>query len=105
MRDSLDLGRDWLFCAATGVVLPFFREIQIGWLNGICRKVALYSYGIFVAHVPAIWRCFDLPNSGSLLIGALLSIPITPALAIFLYHLLEHSAIELGKRLTTDHRL
>jgi peptidoglycan/LPS O-acetylase OafA/YrhL len=43
-----DLARDWIFCAATGVVLPFFREIRIGWLNALSRRVALYSYGIYV---------------------------------------------------------
>jgi peptidoglycan/LPS O-acetylase OafA/YrhL len=98
----LDLARDWVFCAATGIVLPFFREIRIGWLNGLSRKVALYSYGIYVAHVPAMWLCFDLLHTGSLLIAALLSIALTAALAILLYHLLEHPAIELGKRLSNN---
>jgi peptidoglycan/LPS O-acetylase OafA/YrhL len=99
---SLDLVRDWVFCAATGIVLPFFREIRIGWLNGLSRKVALYSYGIYVAHVPAMWLCFDLLHTGSLLVGALLSIVLTAALAILLYHLLEHPAILLGKRLSIN---
>jgi peptidoglycan/LPS O-acetylase OafA/YrhL len=96
----LDLARDWVFCAATGVALPFFREIRIGWLNGLSRKVALYSYGIYVAHVPALWLCFDLLRPSSLLVGAVLSIALTAALAILLYHLVEHPAIELGKRLS-----
>ena len=96
----LDLARDWAFCAATGVAIPFFREIRIGWLNGLSRKVALYSYGIYVAHVPAMWLCFDLLHSGSLLVGALLSVALTAALAVLLYHLVEHPAIELGKRLS-----
>jgi peptidoglycan/LPS O-acetylase OafA/YrhL len=97
----LDLARDWVFCAATGVALPFFREIRIGWLNGLSRKVALYSYGIYVAHIPALWVCFDLLHTGTLWVAALLSIALTAALAILLYHLLEHPAIELGKRLST----
>jgi peptidoglycan/LPS O-acetylase OafA/YrhL len=99
---SLDLARDWLFCAATGVVLPFFREIRIGWLNGLSRKIALYSYGTYVAHVPAMWLCFDLLHTGSLFIGALLSIALTAVLAILLYHLLEHPMIRFGKRLSIN---
>jgi peptidoglycan/LPS O-acetylase OafA/YrhL len=99
---SIDLARDWVFCAVTGVLLPFFREIRIGWLNGFSSKVALYSYGIYVAHVPVMWLCFDLLHTGSLVVAALLSIALTCALAILLYHLLEHPAIELGKRLSTN---
>jgi len=95
-----DLARDWIFCAATGVVLPFFREIRTGWLKLLSRKVALYSYGIYVAHVPALWLCFNLIHPGSLLIGAVLSIALTASLAILLYHLLEHPAIEFGKRVS-----
>jgi peptidoglycan/LPS O-acetylase OafA/YrhL len=99
---SLDLVRDWVFCAATGVVLPFFREIRIGWLNGLSRKVALYSYGIYVAHVPVMWICFDLLHTRSLVVGALLSLVLTAAVAILLYHLLEHPMIQFGKRLSTN---
>jgi peptidoglycan/LPS O-acetylase OafA/YrhL len=95
-----DLVRDWVFCAVTGFALPFFSEIRIRWLNGLSRKVALYSYGIYVAHVPILWLCFDLLHTGSLFLSALLSIALTAALAILLYHLLEHRAIEFGKRLS-----
>jgi peptidoglycan/LPS O-acetylase OafA/YrhL len=97
----LDLVRDWVFCAVTGVALPFFRELRIGWLNGMSRKVALYSYGIYVAHVPVLWLCFDVLHIGSLLVSALLSITLTAALAILLYHLLEHPAIQFGKRISS----
>lgn len=97
----LDLARDWVFCAITGVALPFFREIRIGWLNGLSRNVALYSYGIYVAHVPAMWLCFDVLHTGSLVVSTLSSIALTAALAISLYHLLEHPAIEFGKRIST----
>jgi peptidoglycan/LPS O-acetylase OafA/YrhL len=98
----LDLARDWIFCATTGVVLPFFREIRINWLNGLSRKVALYSYGIYVAHVPAMWLCFDLLHTGSRLVNAMLSIVLTAAVAILLYHLIEHPMIQFGKRLSTN---
>jgi len=98
----LDLARDWIFCGATGLAFPFFREMRIGWLNGLTHKVARYSYGIYVAHVPVMWLCMDLLHPGSRLAGALLSVTITGALAILLYHLVEHPAIELGKRLSID---
>jgi peptidoglycan/LPS O-acetylase OafA/YrhL len=97
----LDIVRDWVFCAVTGVALPFFREIRVGWINLLSRKVALYSYGIYVAHVPAMWLCFDLLHTGSLVVSALLSIALTAGVAILLYHLLEHPAIEFGKRVST----
>ena len=99
---SFDLVRDWAFCAATGLMLPFFREIRMRWLNGLSRKVALYSYGIYVAHVPVMWFGFDLLHTGSHLISAFLSIGLTAGLAVLLYHLVEHPMIQLGKRLSTN---
>ncbi len=96
-----DLVRDWVFCAATGIMLPLFREIRIGWINLLSRKVALYSYGIYVAHVPAMWVCFDLVHTGSLMVSAVLAIALTTGLAILLYHLLEHPAIDFGKRISS----
>jgi peptidoglycan/LPS O-acetylase OafA/YrhL len=98
----LDLPRDWVFCAAAGVALPFFREIRNRSLNGLSRKVARYSYGIYVAHIPALWLCFDLLHTGSIWIAAPLAIALTAALAILLYHVLEAPAIEFGKRLSTN---
>jgi peptidoglycan/LPS O-acetylase OafA/YrhL len=98
----LDLARDWIFCAATGVALPLFREIRIGWLNGLSHKVALYSYGIYVAHVPVLWVCFDLLHIGSLIVKGVISIALTAALAILLYHFVEHPAIEFGKRFSSN---
>jgi peptidoglycan/LPS O-acetylase OafA/YrhL len=95
-----DPARDWAFCAVTGALLPFFREIRLGWFNGLSRRVALYSYGIYVAHVPAMWLCFDVLPTGSRIVGALLSIVLTGAVAVLLYHLLEHPAISSGKRLS-----
>jgi peptidoglycan/LPS O-acetylase OafA/YrhL len=95
-----DLVRDWVFCGVTGVAIPIFREIRTGWLIGMSRKVALYSYGIYIAHVPAMWLCLDLLHTGSVLVGAILSIALTVVLAILLYHFVEHPAIEVGKRLS-----
>jgi peptidoglycan/LPS O-acetylase OafA/YrhL len=48
-----------------------------------------------------MWLCFDVLHTGSLVVSTLSSIALTAALAIFLYHLLEHPAIEFGKRIST----
>jgi len=98
----LDLARDWVFCAVTGIMLPSLREIHIGWLNRVSRSVALYSYGIYIAHVPALWLCFDLLHTGSLFISAILSIVLTAAIAIVLYNFIEHPAIQFGKRISLN---
>ena len=98
----LDLVRDWFFCAATGFALPFFHQIRIRWLDSLCRRIALYSYGIYLAHVPVLWLCFDVLHIGSPTLCALLSITLTAGLAVLLYHSIEHPAIEFGKRLSTS---
>jgi len=91
--------REWIFCLALGMVLPFFSELRAGVLRRGAHWVAKYSYGIYLAHVPAIWVAFRIlpwPPAGRWLglAGMLLILPVG------LYHIIEEPLIRYGKRLT-----
>jgi len=96
---AFDLMNDWLFCAVTGFALPHFVGVMSPWLKVICKRIAQYSYGIYLSHVPILWLCFKRFHLGSLQMSVIVSLSLTAIISIFSYHLLEDPAIRLGKRL------
>jgi peptidoglycan/LPS O-acetylase OafA/YrhL len=97
----LDLLRDWVFCSITGLILPLFSDIKNRWLNAITRRVAMYSYGVYVCHVPMLWICFNRLHFGNVAASAILTVFLTALVSFLLYHFIEHPAIQFGKLLTS----
>jgi peptidoglycan/LPS O-acetylase OafA/YrhL len=94
----LDLVNDWVFCGITGLAIPHFVDISNDWLTAISSRIAQYSYGIYISHVPLLWLCFKKLNIGSMAASAALSLVLTSVASILLYHWLEYPAIRFGKR-------
>lgn len=94
---SLDLVRDWVFCAAAGLAVPFFADIKSLWLNFITKRIAQYSYGVYLCHVPMLWVCFSLLHLNNVFVSAILAVLLTALVSYALYHLIEHPAIQFGK--------
>ena len=99
---SLDPVRDWVFCGITGLTVPFFSDVTSRWLNAITRRIAQYSYGVYVCHVPMLWICFSLLHVGNVFTSAILTIFLTALVSFALYNLIEHPAIQFGKHLSTQ---
>jgi peptidoglycan/LPS O-acetylase OafA/YrhL len=95
----LDLVSDWVFCCLTAMAIPLFADIKNGSLNKLSNKVAQYSYGIYVCHIPILWFCFTRLHLGYLATSAILSIFLTGLVSLALYHCIENPAIRLGKLL------
>ncbi len=88
--------REWILCLALGMVVPLFSELRDGVLRRCAQWVAKYSYGIYLAHLPAIWVAFRiLPWSPAArwlgLAGMLLVFPMC------LYDFIEEPMIRCGK--------
>ena len=98
---SLDLVRDWVFCGITGLAVPFFSDVTSRWLNAITRRIAQYSYGVYVCHVPLLWVCFSLLHVSNVFASAILTMFLTVLVSFALYHLIERQAIQYGKHLST----
>ncbi len=97
----LDIVNDWVFCGLAGLAIPLFADLKTRWLNAVSKKIAKYSYGIYVYHVPILWFCFVRLRMLSLVLNASLAAFLIAAISIALYHLVEDPAIRVGERLAT----
>jgi len=98
----MDLINDWLFCGIIGFALPLFAEITNRWLNAITNRIARYSYGVYICHIPVLWLCFVKLHVGPALMSAIISLLLTSLVSIALYHWLEDPAIRYGKWLAAQ---
>jgi hypothetical protein len=92
---------DWILCAFVGLIIPLFRNLSAkGMVGQIASKVAKYSYGIYLSHMPLLWltlvRFRGLPI-GLRWVWFFAMMLIVPVLA---YHLVEQPLIKIGKRFT-----
>lgn len=90
----------WVFCLVLGLAINFFHDCRLRWLNVAAARVALYSFGIYLLHVPVLYLLFDwlaLENKVVLTVGLF---TITFTLSGLIFHLLEQPCIELGRRLS-----
>jgi peptidoglycan/LPS O-acetylase OafA/YrhL len=90
----------WIFCLILGVAINLFRGSRAPGLNRISNKIALYSYGIYLLHVPVLYVVFVWMGVRSAASGSLLFLALTLALSIASYHAIEAPCIELGRKLT-----
>ena len=86
----------WALCLLLGLAIPFFREIQTGWLRAVSNRIATYSYGIYLSHQFCIWFVgdrlsgFPLWSRVVVLVGMLIGIPI------LMYHGIEKPMMRAG---------
>lgn len=75
-------------------------DCEIAWLNRAAERVATYSYGIYLLHVPALHIVFSIWQPGSLAVELPLFLALTAVLAVAAYHLIEAPMVRLGRRLS-----
>lgn len=88
----------WVYCIVIAMLIPLFADSRMHWLNRAAKRVATYSYGIYLLHVPALHIVFSLWQSGSLALKLVLFVAITVTLAIVAYHAIEAPMIRLASR-------
>ncbi len=94
----------WLACLALGVLLPYSSEIISPAIKIISSKVAKYSYGIYLVHVPMISFSFKYLNIDSSLLQWIIFILGTVSISYLAFHLIENPGIQLGKRVARQIR-
>lgn len=111
ISDRLIYWMGWLYALIIGLAIPLFHDSPLHRLNRASEKVALYSYGIYLLHVPALHLVFEIWRPGERLLADRplavtygIEVPIFLALtavaAIAAYHLLEAPMVRLGRRLS-----
>ena len=87
----------WVFCLALGLVIPWFREMQLGVLDRAAQILAKYSYGIYLSHGALLVIAFSVPVAMPI---QLLILAIGMVVAPFtLFHFIEQPLIEIGRRI------
>ena len=92
----------WIFCLVLGFGINHFRDSRMGMLNAVAARIATYSYGIYVLHIPAFYVAFDVLRLSGPVARTCVALVLTGVLAFAGYHLVEHPLMILGKTLTSN---
>ena len=89
----------WLGCLALGLAINMFRQSTSRWFNSVTKKIAQYSYGLYLWHVPVLHVVFGVARVRSPLLGSLAFVPLTLLASILSYHLIEEPLIGVGRKI------
>jgi peptidoglycan/LPS O-acetylase OafA/YrhL len=90
----------WLFCLLLGLAINAFRDSTNRPINLAAERIALYSYGVYLIHVPVLYFVFIVLGIKNVVAGTLFLIFLTMAASIVTYHFIESPCIELGRQLS-----
>jgi peptidoglycan/LPS O-acetylase OafA/YrhL len=91
-------GSGWVFCIVLGLGINLFHNSKAMWFNHIASTVALYSYSIYLLHIPILYLIFLKWKFNSVTL-AIATFLIGTALASFIaFNALEVPFINLGQR-------
>jgi peptidoglycan/LPS O-acetylase OafA/YrhL len=91
----------WIFCLVLGLSIDAFHDSTNKPLNAAAEKVALYSYGMYLLHVPALYLVFMVLGIKSLAFGPVLFLALTIVASIITYHFIEAPLIDVGRKISS----
>jgi peptidoglycan/LPS O-acetylase OafA/YrhL len=94
----------WIFCLVLGLAINAFQDSANRPLNVAAEKIALYSYGMYLLHVPFLYLVFMVLGINNLVFGPLLFVALTMVASSITYHFLESPLIEIGRKLSSPQR-
>jgi len=92
----------WIFCLILGLAINAFQNSASKPLNAAAEKIALYSYGMYLLHVPALYLVFMVLGIKNLFFGPLLFLALTMVASFITYHIIESPFIDIGRKLSTS---
>lgn len=91
----------WVFCLLLGLAVNFFQDSSQAHLNFAAEKIALYSYSMYLNHLPVLYLVFVVFAVKNWTSGSLLFVWLTFLASAITYHLIESPFIEFGRRLSS----
>ena len=88
----------WLTCLLAGLLLPLVRETT-SWVRPASATVAKYSYGIYLAHMPALWVAFAVLAAWPRPVQWGVFILLLAGVSALVFHLIEQPLMRLGGRI------
>jgi peptidoglycan/LPS O-acetylase OafA/YrhL len=90
----------WLFCAALGLLINSFRDSTSHIGNLLAGRMAMYSYGVYLLHVPVLYLIFDIWHWRDALQICIAYFALTIIVSIPVYHFFEKPMIDVGRWLS-----
>lgn len=94
----------WAYCLVLGLAINAFHDLRHPWLNAVTQRIAMYSYGLYLLHVPALYVVFVLWEPASPGVGVAAFFALSAIAAVLAFHLIESPMMDLGRR-WSDKRL
>jgi peptidoglycan/LPS O-acetylase OafA/YrhL len=93
--------KGWIFCLLLGLAINAFHNSANKPVNFAAQRIAQYSYGIYLIHVPVLYLVFMVLGITNLALGSFLLVGITMVASIITYHFIEFPFIEMGRKLSS----
>jgi peptidoglycan/LPS O-acetylase OafA/YrhL len=90
----------WLYCLALAGAVHLFHQPKEGWFAEVSNKIATYSYGLYLWHVPVLYLLFFVLPPMPLGVYAPLFVSLTAMVSIVSFHAIEAPLMEVGRKLS-----
>lgn len=90
----------WFICLALGLGVCLFREMRENRFTWITKRIAQYSYGIYLLHYFAIWLAFAVCRGLNLGLRIAIFFTALTTLSALVYHSVEAPLIAVGMKLS-----
>jgi peptidoglycan/LPS O-acetylase OafA/YrhL len=89
----------WIASASIGFTVPFFKQCQWKPILEVAKRIATYSYGIYITHFFCMWVALEKLR-GPAFFRLIVFFVMLAGVSAAVYHLIESPFIEIGKRLS-----
>ncbi len=100
LSGSQPIETGWFICFAIGVAVCFFREMPENPLTWFTKRIARYSYGIYLLHYLAIWIAFVVFRKLNLGLRVAIFVALLVSLSVILHQMVEVPLISAGNRVS-----
>jgi peptidoglycan/LPS O-acetylase OafA/YrhL len=100
LSGSQPIETGWFICFAIGLGVCFFQEMRENPLTRLTKRIARYSYGIYLFHYFAIWIGFAVCQSLNVGLQIVIFGAVLVSLSVLLYHTVEAPLIAAGVKVS-----
>lgn len=100
LSGSQPIETGWFICFAIGLGVCFFREMRENPLTRLTKRIACYSYGIYLLHYFAIWIGFAVCRRLNVGLQIAIFAAVLSSLSVLLYHAVEAPLIAAGVKVS-----
>lgn len=100
LSGSQPIETGWFLCFTIGLGVCFFREMRENPLTRLTKRIARYSYGIYLLHYLAIWIGFVVCRRLNVGLQIAIFAAVLGALSVLLYHTVEAPLIAAGVKIS-----